>query len=264
MAFSVPALTLPQLFSLRMGLGAFTQAPPPHPQLKRISLAFPRTPDAAVEDQLKPVIKGAHIFEKRVLPRFKYHNPEVEVEIKHFPSVPSLLTLHFEGDDPEALRNLAKQGIHSKKVTSSRTDTSPNPSYTDSSAPRPSANDDAVTLKAPPTDPSAIQTVNPPKPIYQRACTFPLRLKSALQITQWLRFRTNNNTYKHRKELYNRGTAQDRRERRELFLKAEKSEVDRARMAVIQAGRDREKAALEQVRKAAEQNAAEAAAAAGG
>jgi hypothetical protein len=104
------------------------------------------------------------------------------------------------------------------------------------------------------TNPSSPQTVLPPNQptIYTRQVSHPIANLSVTAIAAW---------FKHRTQAERIPISEaDRKLKKEARIRAEEAEVDRQRMKPVQERRDRERAALEQVKKAAEQNAAEAAA----
>jgi hypothetical protein len=171
------------------------------------------------------------------LPSLKYWNPDLKIEVKRHPTAPSLLSLRFESSSQEALRNIASP---STKLTSQDSDPSTPADYFNTEAPRPSAADDQITPIDTPTDAD---------PLYERTVTLALRRRPAWDIFRWLLLRVGPNYEK--KVLTN----EDKQLKAEHRTYVKEAEVIRARNKIVQAEADREKAAIEQARKAVDEAA---------
>lgn len=187
---------------------------------------------------------GAHGFNKSVLPGLKYYNPWLEIDVQTFPKSPSLLTLHFQGHDPEQLRAIAKPGKKAAELESR--DPSETPNYRDGKAPRPCAADDQVTLKETPGDSSNTQ------PLYQRSVTLPLRNQRTYFILDWLRTRTGGK----RPQM----SHADYTEKWQMAKRREEIAEEQAASKKVQDAINNDKRMLEKAKQIAEQNATEAAA----
>jgi hypothetical protein len=196
------------------------------------------------------VTGGAHGFNKEIIPKLKYNNPALEIEIQNFPKSPSLLRLHFQCQDQEQLRNIAtpSQRPANTDFPHAETDRTLPPNFGDPKAPRPTAADDEITLR----EISASSDL--PQPMYQRSVTLSLRDRPMYNIMDWFQQRTKCEKIPISLEDVKLGSR--------LGQQAIRSEMDRERMKIAQAAIDREKAVLEQAKRIAEQNAAEAAASA--
>ncbi|ETN43781.1 uncharacterized protein HMPREF1541_11105 [Cyphellophora europaea CBS 101466] len=223
------------LLDIRTGPGAIRLPNSPHPHLFRLELKYPKS------RKIKPskVTSGAHGFHKSILPGLKYYNPALDVDVQTYPKSPTLLTLHFQCKHPDKLRELAQP---SRKIAS--VDNSADPSYEDPEAPRPSAANDEVTLKPVSADSHL------PQPLYQRSVTLALRGRATWDIVRWFNDRTNGQRIGV--------SAEDKKKRKEIKARQAAADADRELSKINQAALDREKSILEQAKKLAEVNAAEA------
>jgi hypothetical protein len=189
------------------------------------------------------VTKGAHGFRKYVLPSLKYYNPGLEIDVQCFPRATSLLTLHFQCQDQQKLRNLAQPGKEFlKKLPES---TSPEaPDYRKAGAPRPSAAHDDVKPRQIPAGSDL------PQPLYQRSVTLSLRERPTWNVLQWFRSRTKAEKI----EL----TPEDEKLMQQLAEEEVRKDEQKEKNKIHQAALDREKEVLKQAQKIAEQNATEA------
>ncbi|RMZ79931.1 hypothetical protein DV738_g3029, partial [Chaetothyriales sp. CBS 135597] len=172
------SLLQPKLLDLRHGKGAHILPPAPAPQLVHVFLRYPRRhglkPDARTD--------GAHQFGSRYLPRLKYHNPKLKVDIKTDGNThaPMKLMLQFEGTDPDALRAIAKK--------------QQSPNWRDAPAPKeapaqgskgkskkPTADDDEVVIKEKPESELGLQSNTP---VYSRSVTLSINSKSLIAGAQ--------------------------------------------------------------------------------
>lgn len=168
----------------------------------------------------------------------KYYNPGLEINVETFPKSPTLLTLHFQCEDPEKLRNIAQPNPRAIKTPA---DAPMTPDYRDPSAPRPTAANDEVTLKEVPANSDL------PQPLYQRSVTYALRGKPTWQIFKWFKHRTGCEKI--------HVSPEDQKYGHYLTKRKGEIEEERARSKVIQTAIDREKRMLAQAKKIAETNA---------
>ncbi|RMD39771.1 hypothetical protein DV735_g5353, partial [Chaetothyriales sp. CBS 134920] len=139
----------PKLLDLRHGKGAHVLPSAPAPQLVHVFLRYPRRhglkPDARTD--------GAHQFGTRYLPRLKYHNPKLKVDIK------------TDGNTHAPMKLMLDKG-KSKK---------------------PTADDDEVVIKDKPESGLGLQSNTP---VYSRSVTLSINSKSHWEIWQWFKRRT--------------------------------------------------------------------------
>jgi hypothetical protein len=155
------------------------------------------------------------------------------------PKVPTFLRLHFQCQDQEKLRNLAQPGR--RQVEMMKGEEPPG----DERGPRPNASHDQITLRSVP------KTSDLPQPLYQRTVTLSLRDRPTWDILAWFKQRTSAQNIPTSPE--------DQELMQEYATKEVLAAEQREQSKVIQAEVDRERKVLEQAKKIAEQNAAEAA-----
>ncbi|RMZ86870.1 hypothetical protein DV736_g5908, partial [Chaetothyriales sp. CBS 134916] len=259
----------PKLLDLRHGKGAHVLPPAPVPQLVHVFLRYPRRqglkPDARTD--------GAHQFGSRYLPRLKYHNPKLKVDIKTDGNThaPMKLVLQFEGTDPAALRAIAKKSIHSEfrqeklkqqqqqegqeDLEAEARQQSPN--WRDAPAPKeeplqekgrkkPTADEDEVVVKERPESGLGLHSNTP---VYSRSVTLKINSKSHWEIWQWFKRRTGVEAVPM--------TDADSKLWHKINKDKQQAESDRKRSLVAGAQLRQERAALEKAKKAAEQMLAE-------
>ncbi|RMZ79526.1 hypothetical protein DV737_g3357, partial [Chaetothyriales sp. CBS 132003] len=235
----------PKLLDLRHGKGAHILPPAPAPQLVHVFLRYPRRqglkPDARTD--------GAHQFGSRYLPRLKYHNPKLKVDIKTDGNThaPMKLVLQFEGTDPAALKAIAKKS----ELEAEARQQSPN--WRDAPAPKEAplqeqgrpkatADDDQVVVKDRPESELGLHSNTP---VYSRSVTLKINSKSHWEIWQWFKRRTGAEAAPM--------TDADRKLRHKINKDKQQAEIDRKRSLVAGAQLRQERAALEKAKKAAEQ-----------
>ncbi len=191
---------------------------------------------------------------RRCLPRLKYYNPAVRIHVDNptSPKAKSLITLTFEGTDPEALKAIAQ-----KRTKPHEPRTNDRKKENEESVKRPSkiwptAADDEVVLKPQPAaDPNATSTTLPPTPIYTRSVSLATNGRKPSgpdSIWHWITLRTGGKQVKI--------SPADSELLKAIAEHKEKSEVTRQRIKVVQAKIDEEKAALAKAKKAADEAAA--------
>lgn len=246
-----------QLLNIRTGSGAVILPPSPAPQLTSIFVRYPRTRGH------KPGKKtdGINKLLKEYLPRLKYYNPAIRIEVDNPSNIPAacMLRLQFEGTDPDALRGIAHKSSRTKEeIRGPRrllenppepaSADGPNSRYTFTQH-RPSADDDEVVVKAQPiANPSSPSTVSPPTPIYTRTVTLATNYRPHWEIWKWMRRRTGGMTV--------RTTEADQKLSKEIREHEKASAETREQMKELTAKIKDEQAALAKAKKAAEAVAA--------
>ena len=253
---------MPQLLNIRTGPGAVILPPSPAPQLTSISVRYPKNRDH------KPGRKtdGLHRLLRDYLPRLKYYNPAVRIEVDNPSdmSAASMLRLQFESTEPFPLRatkkersaeerkrdELRKRGfIRPSEISpepASPEDTTSNDTITQR---EPLVNDDEVVLKSlPAANPSSPSTVSPPNPIYTRTATFASDYRKPHQIRAWMRKKTHGEQVPV--------TQADQQLSRDIKKHEEQSAETRERMKEVSAKIKDEQAALAKAQKSAEAAAA--------
>lgn len=164
-----------------------------------------------------------------------------------------MITLQFEGTDPQALRALAQKSRKTPstmKIGGSKDPETGAEGYA-STAPRPSADADEVVLKAQPAaNPSSPSSVNPPAAIYTRSVTFAAANKPHWEVWRWFRKRTGGTGIIPAKD--------DLKLREDISKHKKQAEVDRGRVKLVTAQMKEEQAALQKAQKAVEQAETEA------
>ena len=259
----------PKLLDLRHGKGAHVLPPAPAPQLTQISLRYPR------RHGLKPDSRtdGAHQFYDRYLPRLKYYNPTVKIDVKNDgnSNATMKLVLQCEGTDPEGLRAIAKKSTRVKQPrqmiqqqTEEQTEEEleaeaqmQSPNWRDAPGPReqqdpqepeqehkPTAEDDEVILKAQPTSEMGLQSN---MPVYSRSVTLAVNSKPHWEIWQWFKKRTGAEAVPM--------SDTDRQLKHKFNKEAKERELDSEKGAVVALQLRREREALEKAKKAADEAA---------
>ena len=249
----------PKLLDIRHGKGAHVLPPAPAPQLTDVFLRYPR------RDGLRPDSRtdGAHQFQERYLPRLKYYNPTLKIDVKTDGNTHSTmkLVLQFEGANPEALRAIARKSTRVKPPPSVLAKTQEeleedaqkqSPNWRDAPAPekpqepvqKHTADDDEVVLKPQGPTQGATQSSTP---IYTRSVTLPVNNKPHWQIWSWFKRRTGVEAVPM--------TDADRKLKHTINKETQQRETDRAKGAVISAQLKKERDAMEQAKKAADEAA---------
>jgi Mitochondrial ribosomal protein L51 / S25 / CI-B8 domain len=87
-----------------MGPGAVLLPPPPAPQLTNIHLRYP----------VKGPRGSARAIWRNNLQQLKFHNPAIPVTVEHYQGHTGRLTLQFEGEDLEALKQIPRSVGHKR------------------------------------------------------------------------------------------------------------------------------------------------------
>ena len=262
----------PQLLELRHGKGAHVLPPAPAPQLTHVYLRYPRRtnlrPDARTD--------GAHQFHGRHLPRLKYYNPTLKIDVKNDGNTHAMmkLVLQFESTDPAALRAIAQKSTKPKQqrrrpqapieqqpeqtqaeLEAEAAEQSPNwrdaPSRPEAAEPtaskqpppqkKHSADDDEVILKAQPG--TAIDSSSA-APVYTRSVTLPINRRPHWEIWQWFKKRTGAEAVPM--------LDADRKMRHRINEEAQQREKDKELGLIIGARVKQEREALAKAKKAAD------------
>jgi Mitochondrial ribosomal protein L51 / S25 / CI-B8 domain len=204
--------------------------------------------------QLGSKTSGIHELLKYCLPRLKYYNPTVRIHVDNptKPSAPCLLTLTFEGTDPEALKAIAHKRTKPKEPKINDWKRKNGEPIRPPPRTWPTADEAEVVLKPQPAaDPNEPSTAEPPTPIYTRSITLATngrKSSGAGSIWHWISSRTGGKQVKI--------SPADSELRKAIAEHKEKSEETRQMMKGVQAKIDEEKAALTKAKKAAEEAAA--------
>ena len=170
---------------------------------------------------------GAFLFHKKSLPRLKYTNPGLVIDVKTDPKQPPLLTLHFESTDREALQAIASASEHPRdhlpkqiRITAqddpaarsgnwrdaparpgTEIKTEEAPRDTSSDKKRPTAADDEIRLKSQPAaDPATPSSVSAPEAVYERSVTLSVHNRPFWDIWSWFKKRTGGHGVQHSPE----------------------------------------------------------------
>jgi signal recognition particle subunit SEC65 len=87
--------------------------PAPAPQLTSVKILYPKSRIVVP----KPETAGIHDFLREYLPRLKYYNPAVDINVRNPKDmrIQSMVTLEFESTDPEALKAIAHKSRRLKE-----------------------------------------------------------------------------------------------------------------------------------------------------
>lgn len=240
----------------------------PAARLTAIKINHRKVPARTLDDTNKKAVGGLYEIVRFYLPRLKYHNPWLKVDVSYNQTNSQKITLLFEGTDPAAIKAVSlPRAAHNAKVMkdsrlaarafvgSKSADTAEEAEVIETAQP-----DDSIADRtSSPADGSAVIR-------YQRSVGTEVSGKRADQIWEWLRWRIGatpetpnkkggTNIPASQEDITLAATI-ERNKRRAKFA-AEKGAIKIAR-------REKEKADLEAVKKLAERNAAEATAMAGG
>ena len=177
-----------QLLAIKYGPGAIIVPPAPAPQLVSLSLIYAR------RDNVKPSRNtyGARHFEQECLPRFKYYNPGVKVDILHTKNMrhEGSLTLEFAADPnavtpPSIFRVVTP---HEIKIFEGQPSIRPRADPQTATPELPASDEEAVLEPQPPTDSAVTQTFTPPSqpPPAPRKVTLRTKHRPPGAIAKWL------------------------------------------------------------------------------
>ena len=265
----------PKLLDLRHGKGAHVLPSAPAPQLTHVFLRYPRRrglkPDSRTD--------GANQFHDRYLPRLKYYNPTLHVDVKNDGNANATmkLVLQFEGTDPEALKAIAKKSTKVRQPPQPKVEEPiqqtqeeqeaeaklQSPNWRDAPAPqkapeqkpeeqqqkeehKPSADDDQVVLKAQPTGELGRSST----PVYTRSVTLAVNSKPHWEIWSWFKKRTGAEAAPM--------TDADRQLKHKFNKESQQRELDQEKGAIVAVQLKQEREALEKAKKAADEAATRA------
>ncbi|KPI34715.1 uncharacterized protein AB675_9439 [Cyphellophora attinorum] len=98
------AVFRPKLLDIRSGIGALILPADAKAQLTSVLVRYRKVTSAEFQDEAtRRRVQGAYNFAKFYLPRLKYHNPTLKIDVQRSARHPNQIELEFESKDPAAL-----------------------------------------------------------------------------------------------------------------------------------------------------------------
>jgi hypothetical protein len=124
------AVFKPKLLDIRSGVGALILPADAKAQLTKVLVRHRKVTAEEFQDEAtRRRVQGAYNFAKFYLPRLKYHNPTLKIEVQASGKHPNHISLEFESKDPAALlaleyprKNAGEAAKHSRSAATAYLD----------------------------------------------------------------------------------------------------------------------------------------------